>query len=316
MTETRDMRILILGAGGIGGYFGAHLQQAGVDVCFLVRPARAQRLREHRLRVLSPLGNVQVTPELRTSVAGVAPFDIVLLSCKAPDLDSAIDAIAPAVGPDSVVLPLLNGIAHLDRLDARFGRGRVAGGVAHLALTLDETGSIRHLNATRRLIIGARAQDVPPPLAWLGAQLAAMSPDYSVSDDIEQDMWDKLVFISVLAGATCLMRAPVGCILATRAGRRCIEGMLAESAAVASACGHAPSPQRMAHYRTQLADVTSTLTASMLRDVRRGAQTEADHILGDLVRRADAAALATPLLDLALSHLQAYEAQRVSESSG
>lgn len=309
------MRILILGAGGIGGYFGARLQQAGADVTFLVRPARAQLLRDHRLRVYSPLGDVQVTPELLTTVDDGMHFDVVILSCKAYDLSSAIDAIAPAVGPGSVVLPLLNGVAHLDMLDARFGRTRVAGGVAHLALTLDEAGGVRHLNATQRLITGARSTAHALTMDSLGRVLSSISPDYTVSADIEQDMWDKLTFISVLAGATCLMRASIGDIQLTRAGRQLIEGMLRESAAVATACGNAPPAAKLDAYRAQLTEAGSTLTASMLRDLQRGAQTEADHIFGDLTRRADAAALATPLLDLAASHLQAYELARRRESA-
>jgi 2-dehydropantoate 2-reductase len=310
------MRILILGAGGIGGYFGARLQQAGADITFLVRPARAEHLREHRLRVWSPFGDLQLTPDLLTAVD--TPFDLVLLSCKAYDLTSALDAIAPAVGPQTVVLPLLNGIAHLDLLDARFGRERVAGGVAHLALTLDESGGIRHLNASQRLIIGARHAAQSAAIEALGAVLSGISPDYSVSADIEQDMWDKLVFIATLAGATCLMRASIGDILDTRAGRALIEGMLEEGAAVATACGRAPAAQRMTGYRAQLTEAGSTLTASMLRDVLRGARTEADHILGDLCRRADAQSVSVPRLALACSHLQAYEATRarLSESSG
>ena len=309
------MRILILGAGGIGGYFGARLQQAGADVTFLVRPARAQQLRDHRLRIYSPLGDVQVTPEVLTTVDDSMHFDVVILSCKAYDLDSAIDAIAPAVGPDSVVLPLLNGVAHLDALDARFGRSRVAGGVAHLALTLDEAGGIRHLNATQRLITGARSTAHTPAMDRLGHVLASISPDYTVSADIEQDMWDKLAFISVLAGATCLMRASIGDILLTRAGRHLIEGMLRESASVATACGHPPSGAKLDAYLAQLTEAGSTLTASMLRDMLRGAPTETEHIFGDLTRRADAAALTTPLLDLASSHLQAYELARHRESA-
>lgn len=307
--------ILVLGAGGIGGYFGARLQQAGADITFLVRPARAEHLREHRLRVWSTFGDLQLTPELLTAVD--TPFDLVLLSCKAYDLASALDAIAPAVGPKTVVLPLLNGIAHLDLLDARFGRERVAGGVAHLALTVDESGGIRHLNASQRLIIGARHPAQSAAIDTLGAVLSGISPDYSVSADIEQDMWDKLVFIATLAGATCLMRASVGDILDTRAGRLLIEGMLEEGAAVATACGRAPAAQRMSGYR-ELTEAGSTLTASMLRDVLRGARTEADHILGDLCRRADTQSVAVPKLDLACSHLQAYETTRarLSESSG
>ncbi|WP_026224420.1 ketopantoate reductase family protein [Methyloversatilis thermotolerans] len=308
------MRILILGAGGIGGYFGARLQHAGADVHFLVRPPRAEILRARGLRVHSPLGDLRLQPDVITRVD--APADVVLLSCKAYDINPALDSIEPAMGPHSAVVPLLNGVAHLDALDRRFGRQRVAGGVAHLALTLDGDGDIRHLNSTEKLIIGARADSHRTMVESLGERLAAISPDYLVSADIEQDMWDKLVFISVLAGATCLMRAPVGVILATHAGGRLIDDMLAESAAVASACGHAPAPARMEGYRATLTESGSTLTASMLRDLLRHAQTEAEHILGDLCRRAEEHALQVPMLDLALSHLQAYETRRVSESSG
>lgn len=309
-------KILVLGAGGIGGYFGARLQHAGADVTFLVRPMRAARLRERRLRVHSPCGDVQVTPVLLTTVD--RPFDLVLLSCKAYDLDAAMTAIEPAVGAHTAILPLLNGIAHLDALDARFGRARVAGGVAHLALTLDEQGDIRHLNASERLIVGARDASQQDAIDSLGSVLGGISPDYVVSAQIEQDMWDKLVFIATLAGSTCLMRASVGDILATRGGLRLIEGLLAEGTAVATACGRPPSSARLADYRATLTDRTSTLTASMLRDLQRGAPTEAAHIHGDLCARADLHGIAVPLLELALSSLQAWEAgrRRLSESSG
>ncbi len=310
------MRILILGAGGIGGYFGARLLAGGSDVTFLVRPARAAALQAGGLKVSSPLGDVAVTPRLLTTVA--SPFDLVLLSCKAYDLDPALTAIAPAVGPHTVVLPLLNGVAHLDRLDARFGRARVAGGVAHLALTLEADGGIRHLNATEKLIVGARDPAQKAVIAALGDRLAALSPDYTVSADIEQAMWDKLVFIATLAGATCLMRATIGDILDSCAGPALIAGLLAEGAAIATACGHPPTPARMEDYRATLTQPGSTLTASMLRDLQRDAPTEGGHIFGDLRARAALHALATPWLDLAHTHLQAAEARRrrVSESAG
>ena len=310
------MRILILGAGGIGGYFGARLQAGGSDVTFLVRPARAAALQAGGLKVNSPLGDVAVTPRLLTAVDSA--FDLVLLSCKAYDLDSALTAIAPAVGPNTVVLPLLNGVAHLDRLDARFGRARVAGGVAHLALTLDADGGIRHLNATEKLIVGARDPAQQPVIAALGDRLAALSPDYTLSADIEQAMWDKLVFIATLAGATCLMRAPIGDILDSCAGPALIAGLLDEAAAVATASGHPPTPAHMDGYRAVLTQRGSTLTASMLRDLQRDAPTEAEHIFGDLRARAARHALATPWLDLAHAHLEAAEARRrrVSESAG
>ena len=126
------MRILVLGAGGVGGYFGGRLAASGADVTFLVRERRAAQLAARGLVIESPLGDATVpSPQTVISAApGGAPFDVVLLTCKAYDLASAIESIAPFVGPQSAVLPLLNGMAHLDALEARFGRARLLGGVA------------------------------------------------------------------------------------------------------------------------------------------------------------------------------------------
>lgn len=305
------MRILILGAGGVGGYFGARIQNAGGDVTFLVRPARAESLRINRLHVSSALGNTHITPKVVTTADNLdGHFDIIILSCKAYDLKSAMESISPAMGTDSIVLPLLNGVAHLDMLDARFGRERVLGGVAHLAVTLTPTGEIKHLNKFHRLIVGSRGTPLSKWLSLLVELLSATSVDFSLSDRAEQDMWDKFVFLSTLAGATCTMRANIGKILSTCAGEAFIVGLLDECEKVAAACHHPPNSDQLAAYRIQLTERGSSYTASMLRDIERGGPTEADHILGDMVRRADASRIDIPLLKLAYSHLQAYELAR------
>ncbi|MDD5249592.1 MAG: 2-dehydropantoate 2-reductase [Rhodocyclaceae bacterium] len=305
------MKILILGAGGIGGYFGARLHAAGSDVSFLVRPARAAQLRADGLRVTSPFGDMHVEPRIVTAVGATDRYDVIVLSCKAYDMGSAVAAVAPAVGSASVVLPLLNGLAHLDVLDAHFGRDRVLGGVAHLAVTLAPGGEVRHLNRTHRLIFGSRAAGESPWLAPLAQLLAAAKIDVLLSPRIEQDMWDKFVFLATLAAATCSMRAGVGDIMAAEGGEAFIVGLLDECRSVAVALGHAPDPDRIAAYRGQLTDRGSPLTASMLRDVERGGPTEADHVIGDMVRRGAAKGLALPLLKLAHMHLQAYEQRRL-----
>jgi 2-dehydropantoate 2-reductase len=306
------MRILMLGAGGTGGYFGARVHAAGGDVTFLVRPARAENLLAHGLRVSSPLGDLQISPKILTSLTDApnAGFDVAVLSCKAYDLDSALDAIAPAMGPEGLLLPLLNGIAHLSRLDARFGKSHVLGGIAHLAVTLAPTGEIRHLNNFHRLIIGARGNTASPQLAALSELLVRSGIDFSLSANIEGDMWDKFIFLCTLAAATCTMRGPIGDILETHAGATFIVGLLDECLAVAAKCGHTANPEQLALYRNHLSARGSTLTASMLRDIERGGPTEAEHILGDMVGRAAAHAVETPLLKLAYSHLQAYELGR------
>ncbi len=280
------MRILILGAGGIGGYFGARFCSAGADVTFLVRPARAEQLGAHGLRVVSPLGDAHIAaPKVVTTESLRDRFDVIVLSCKAFDFASAVDAIAPAVGSSSVVVPLLNGVAHLDALDQRFGRQQILGGVAHLALTLTPSGEIRHLNNFHRLIVGSRTENVSAWLPPLENLLASLSPDFRVSENVEQDMWDKFVFLTALASATCTMRGSVADILATAGGFDFITGLLKECEEITIASHHAPDPAQLAAYRAQLTDKASALAASMLRDIQADKPTEADHILGDMLRR-------------------------------
>ncbi len=304
------MRILVLGAGGIGGYFGARIHAAGGDVTFLARPARAAQLRESGLKVVSPQGDTQIVPRVLTSGELDENFDVVILSCKAYDLASAMDAIAPAVGGQSVILPLLNGVAHIDPLVARFGAERVLGGVAFISVTLAQNGEIRHLNRVHRICIGSRTPRPTPWLQPLAQLLAASGVEFELSENIEQAMWDKIVFLSTLAGATCVMRASIGDILRTVAGEAFITGLLAECATIAAACGHAVAEAQLAASRKPLTEPGSSLMASMLRDVERGGPTEADHILGDMAARAQANGLAAPLLGIAYSHLQAYSIRR------
>jgi len=306
------MRILVLGAGGIGGYYGARVHNAGGDVTFLVRPARAAQLLKDGLKVASPLGDVHITPKVLTKETLNAHFDVIIVSCKAYDLDSAMDAIAPAVGEHSVVLPLLNGVAHIDRLVSRFGAARVLGGVALISVTLAADGEIRHLNKLHRFVTGARRGQSSQWLAPLNELLSRSGFDFTLSDNIEQAMWDKFVFLTTLAGSTCLMRASVGSILQTVAGEQFITGLLAECADIAGRSGHGLADAQLTAFRGQLTEKGSALMASMLRDVEKGGPTEADHILGDMVARAQASAVEAPLLKLAYSHLQAYDLRRLA----
>lgn len=305
------MRILILGAGAIGGYFGARFHDAGADVTFLVRPRRTEQLKAIGLRISSPLGDAFVpSPRLASAETLRENFDVVVLSCKAYDFDSAVAAIAPAIGDHSAILPLLNGIAHLEALDTRFGRERVLGGVAHLAVTLTPGGEIQHLNRIHLLTAGARTKNGNRWLEPLERLFDAISPDFGVSSNIEHDMWEKFMFLTTLAAATCTMRANLGAILETVAGRDFILGLLGECQQTAAAFRHPPDPARLVVYRQQLTESGSILTASMLRDVEAGNRTEADHILGDMLKRAKKHGIETPLLRIAYSHLQAYERVR------
>jgi len=308
------MRILVLGAGGTGGYFGGRLVESGADVTFLVRPARAARLAAGGLTVRSPTGDIHTPVKTVTADTVTPAYDLIVLSCKAYDLDGAIAALASALAPQAAVLPLLNGLGHFERLQAAFGAGRVLGGLCHIAVTLGAGGEIRHLNQVHALTFGELAGGTGERIAAISDVFCRARFDSRPSADVLQDVWEKYVFLATLAGITCLLRANVGTILATTEGEALARELLAECGAVATAAGRPPRPEAVDSALRFLTDRDSSLTASMLRDLEAGGRTEGDHVLGDLLRRARALGVATPLLRVAVCHLQAYEARRAREA--
>jgi 2-dehydropantoate 2-reductase len=305
------MRILVVGAGAIGGYFGGRLLQAGRDVTFLVRPRRATELAAAGLVIKSPNGDVTLKdPPIVQADKLSDKFDVVLLSCKAFDLDDAIRSFAPAVGPQTVIIPLLNGMLHLDVLDRKFGHQRVLGGLCAIAVTLNEHREIVQLAPMQSLSFGERDGRLSDRVGAIAEVMASGTFGAAASEQIIQDMWEKWVFLASLAASTCLMRAPVGHILAAPGGKDFILGMLDECSAVAAAEGHAPSGPFFERVRGMLTAEGSQLTASMFRDIRAGAAVEADHVIGDLIARGDAAKVPVPKLRTAYTHLKAYEKQR------
>jgi len=309
------MKILVLGAGAVGGYFGGRMAEAGMDVTFLVRPARAELLAKYGLRIQSKAGDLKLQPNCVTAAQLRPGYDVVLLTAKAYDLGSAMDAVAPAMGPGTLLWPLLNGMAHLDALDARFGRARVLGGVAHISSTLSPEGEIRHFSDFQRIVFGARDASQNADCDALVASLAPVKFDWKKLDNVAQAMWDKWVMLASLAGMTCLMRAPVGDIVATAAGESLMLAMLGECAAVAKAEGFATPEAVLQNYRGMLTLKGSQISASMLRDVESGGQAEGEHILGALLARAQKAGVATPVLEIATTHLEAYAARKKREKA-
>ena len=307
------MRILVIGAGAIGGYFGGRLLEAGGDVTFLVRPRRAEQLAEQGLHIRSRFGDVDIAvPPTTTAEKLQEPFELILLSTKAHDLEDAIAAFAPAVSERSAVLPLLNGMRHIDVLRERFGAGRVLGGQCLISTVLDEHGTIVHLNDTHEVsfgeLDGSRSERVEQILAtFSGAKF-----DSRLSESILQEMWEKWIFIATAAGITTLMRAAVGDIVKAD-GAQYVDTLLAETSLVATKEGFAPRPASIERARAMLTKPESVLTSSMLRDIERGAPIEADHIIGDFIRRAEQHRLAVPFLRIVFTHLKAYEARRARE---
>jgi 2-dehydropantoate 2-reductase len=305
------MRILVVGAGAIGGYFGGRMLAAGRDVTFLVRPRRSAELAAAGLVIKSPNGDVTLKnpPALQADKLG-EKFDVVLLSCKAFDLDDAIRSFAPAVGPQTAIIPLLNGMLHLDVLDGNFGRERVLGGLCAIAVTLNEHREVVQLNPMQSLNFGERDGKLSDRVRAIAQTMASGKFGSAASEHIVQEMWEKWVFLATLAAATCLMRASVGTILASPGGKDFILGMLDECKAVATAEGFAPRAPFLERTLGMLTAEGSQMTASMYRDIKAGAPVEADHVIGDLITRGGAMKVPVPKLRTAYTHLKAYEKQR------
>ncbi len=308
------MRILVLGAGGTGGYFGGRLAQSGADVTFLVRPERAAQLAQRGLQIRSPLGDADlavahiVADALKASAAENS-FDLVLLSCKAYDLDSALDAIAPAVGERTTVMPILNGLLHYAQLDARFGRARVLGGLCFISAMKGPQGEVLHLGKPAAITFGERDGDLDSArVRGLATLCEKAGIDHLATPDIPQQLWIKYSFLTALAAGTCLMRASVGRIVAGEGGADVMRALYSECVRVAAAAGEPIPDSAQTNALAKLLQADSPVKASMLRDLEAGQRVEAAHIVGDMRHRAQAAEIATPLLSAAWCHLQAYEA--------
>src|SRR5882757_720777 len=270
------MKTLILGAGAIGGYIGGRLQQSGADVTFLVRPARREALGKDGLVIKSPKGDI--TQKVKTVLKGGegGPYDIVLLTNKAYDMDSALEAIAPAIRSNTIVVPLLNGMNHLDVLDAKFGAGRVAGGVARIGVALSPKGEILHTSPFAAFSVGERdGKAARPALVEFAATNKKAGLDGGLHQDIVQDLWDKWVFLCTLAALCCLMRGTSGDILAAEEGQAVVLETLEECRKVAVASGHDPSAKGLEFARQSLTQKGSLFAASMLHDLEKGSMVEA-----------------------------------------
>lgn len=305
------MKILVVGAGATGGYYGGRLAQAGLDVTFLVRERRAAQLRERGLRITGLGDDEVVEPTLVTAADLDHAYDLVLLTVKATGLEAALDDLAPAVGPGTVVLPVLNGMAHLDSLDARFPEAEVLGGVVRIVATLTDDGDVRVMAPLAQVRVGPRGTTASPSLGAVQDALDVPGIEVQPVPDVLATMWHKWVFIVAAGAVTGLARGPVGPIVAAPGGEDFVRAVLAEATAVAEAAGY-PVPER--ETTASLALLTepgSSFTSSLYRDLVAGRATEAEHLLGDLTRRARELGVATPLVDLALLQMRVAEAQRV-----
>jgi 2-dehydropantoate 2-reductase len=306
------MRILVLGAGALGGYYGGRLQEGGLaEVAFLVRPRRQAQLARDGLVIESSFGAYRAPVRTLTAEQVRPGWDVVLLTNKAYDLPDAIAAIRPAIDARTAILPLLNGLSHIDTLTEAFGPDRVLGGLAKIQATLTPEGVVRHLNDWRYATFGELDGRMTPRLRALEA---AFTPAPGVVaqavPDILHRLWEKLVHLGTSAAATVLMRAAVGEIARAPGGGDLMVRLLERNAAIAAHHGHPVRPGFLEEYRALFRDPTSAYATSMLRDLEAGGRIEADHILGFLLDAARRAGVPPELHEAAYIHAKAYEQRR------
>jgi 2-dehydropantoate 2-reductase len=301
------MKILVVGAGAVGGYFGARLEQADRDVTFLVRPARAQQLRRDGLRILSPHGDLTLKPKIITAHELSGPYDIIFLSVKAQALDQAIKDMSAAVGPETMIYPVLNGMRHIKTLTKAFGERAVLGGVCIVIADLDEQKRIVQIAPLQKLIYGELSGEITPRIRALDEIFRDAGFDTELSANITQEMWQKWVMIASLGLVTCLLDGPIGEINAVPDGKQTVLQAIDECAAVATACGFPPPQSLIDDIRKQATVKDSKLTSSMYRDLKKGAHVEVETILGDLLEHGHCYQVPAPLLQAGCVRLRVYQ---------
>lgn len=300
------MRILIAGAGATGGYFGARLAQAGQDVTFLVRERRYLQLQEKGLVLQTPAGTEMLQPQLVQAASLNGHYDLIILTVKSFALEQVMDDIAPAVGPHTLIMPILNGMRHIETLQQRFGHDAVIGGMCKINATLGDNGEVIQMTALHQLYYGALDGNNDARLQRVDAALRDAQVDTRFSNNIMDELWEKWLLLSTLGAVCCLARGDTRQVLQSRGGEALLQGIYSEILTVISAAGYQPRPAVTAKIFELLNDPATPMTSSMYRDLRQGFDIEADQIIGDLLLRARHSGLSTPLLNAVYVNLQVY----------
>jgi 2-dehydropantoate 2-reductase len=311
------VKILILGAGAVGGYFGARLHQSGADVTFLLREPRASKIKKEGLVVKSPKGDAVLPVKVVTKGGEGGPYDVVILACKAYDLDSAMESIGPAVGSATTIVPMLNGHAQFGVLDKKFGADKVAGGLARIGGMLGPNGEVMHSSPFAAVSFGERSgKPAREHLKELDAACKKAGIDGGLNGNINQDLWDKWIMLTALAAMCCTLRGTSGDILAADEGKDLMLETIEECRKVAAAEGFDPGDKGIANLKAFLTQPGSVFAASMLGDLEKGGAIEGRHVIGDMLGRARKHGVAAPHLRTALAVVQAYEARRARDGLG
>ncbi|MEB5705545.1 ketopantoate reductase family protein [Pantoea anthophila] len=304
------MRILMAGAGATGGYFGARLAQAGQDVTFLVRERRFQQLQTNGLVLQTPQGTEKLEPQLIQARSLSDHYDLIIITVKSFALEQLMEDIAPAVGPDTLIMPILNGMRHIATLQQRFGDDKVIGGLCKINATLGDSGEVIQMTPLHQLYYGALDGNNDARLQRVDAALRTSQVDNRFSDNIMDELWEKWLLLSTLGAVCCLARGDTQQILTTRGGEALLQGIFSEILAVISAEGYQPRPAVTARIFELLNNPETPMTSSMYRDLTQGFDFEADQVIGDLLLRAKRKGLMTPLLNAVDVNLQVYLQQR------
>ncbi|COE68731.1 MULTISPECIES: 2-dehydropantoate 2-reductase [Bacillus] len=309
------MRILVLGAGGVGGFFGGRLVEKGEDVTFLVRSKRKKQLEERGLVIRSVNGDFSFQPKLITKEDRTAPFDVILFSTKAYHLNEAIQDLKPFVGESTVIIPLLNGIAHVSLLQKEFGEEKVIGGLCFIETTLNDEGEIVQTSAANRLVFGEMKSQHAEKIKHISKAFAGTKSSFVLSENITQDMWHKYLFITVMSGVTTLMRAPIGPIRESEGGRDFIQNLFEECMQIMRCIGAPIKDNIVQEHMKTMDKISYNMKSSMQRDMEKGSSIEGTHLQGYLLDVAQQFSIEAPLLGAVYQNLKVYEEMTFKRSA-
>ncbi|HDR4425363.1 2-dehydropantoate 2-reductase [Bacillus thuringiensis] len=309
------MRILVLGAGGVGGFFGGRLVEKGEDVTFLVRSKRKKQLEERGLVIRSVNGDFSFQPKLITKEDRTAPFDVILFSTKAYHLNEAIQDLKPFVGESTVIIPLLNGIAHLSLLQKEFGEEKVIGGLCFIETTLNDEGEIVQTSAANRLVFGEMKSQHAEKIKHISKAFAGTKSSFVLSENVTQDMWHKYLFITVMSGVTTLMRAPIGPIRESEGGHDFIRNLFEECVQIMRCIGAPVKDDITEEHMKTIDKISYDMKSSMQRDMEKGSSIEGKHLQGYLLDVAKQFSIEAPLLGVVYQNLKVYEEMTLNRSA-
>ncbi|MGJ7911810.1 ketopantoate reductase family protein [Neobacillus sp. LXY-1] len=303
------MRILVVGAGAVGGYFGGRLLEKGEDVTFLVREGRRNKLKDTGLAIESVHGNAILFPNTMVAGEDAEPFSLIILSTKAYHLNGAIESIRRYVGKDTMILPLLNGLLHYDKLAAEFGAEKVIGGLCFIESTLDKEGRVIQTSTKHDIVFGELNGVRSERISKVEAAFSGTKTGYRLSENISQDLWNKYLFIAVMSGITTLMRAPIGPIRELPEGKTTMDRLLQEIISVMKSAGAPFTEDIQNNIVEQINGLGFEMKSSMQRDMEKTLPVEADHLQGYLLEMARKDHLQVPVLESVYANLKIYEKQ-------